>query len=459
MQRAAIISFLILLNISSLAQNHGRGALLDTAVFKNCPRAPVLMKRDIINLPSKISLQRYAPTPGDQGSLSTCSGWAVAYSARTMVAAIQNNWDHEEINKNVFSPSFIYNQIRTKPGCKGGTSVVQGLDILKTEGVLKMEQFSYNCNLKVKADLKKLALKYKIKEYRTIAYGKTKNKVILVKKSLSEKNPVIIAINCPDSFQSAGEVWNPDSSDYYGNFGGHALVVIGYDDVKYGGAFQVINSWGVDWGNNGFTWIRYNDFIHFCVWAGEEIPDPSEKVKQHLLSGSLLFSLSSGNNLALSYDGNIFHTRKAYPSGTRFNLIFSNHEPAYVYAVGSDQSYKCKVLFPFNSKINPYLPYKENDIALPGNGYNFQLDNNPGKTYFCFLYSPLKLNIESIAANLENSKGDFYERIHNVLSGKLIAGKDININLHKNGAISFKTDYHKNRIMYLLVEINHSENK
>ncbi len=38
------------------------------------------------------------------------------------------------------------------------------------------------------------------------------------------------------------------------------MCVIGFDDNKGGGAFEVMNSWGEDWGNNGFFWITYDDF-------------------------------------------------------------------------------------------------------------------------------------------------------------------------------------------------------
>jgi len=43
------------------------------------------------------------------------------------------------------------------------------------------------------------------------------------------------------------------------NIGGHAMCIVGYDDTKFGGAFEIVNSWGDDWGNNGFLWIKYND--------------------------------------------------------------------------------------------------------------------------------------------------------------------------------------------------------
>ena len=39
----------------------------------------------------------------------------------------------------------------------------------------------------------------------------------------------------------------------------HAMVIVGYDDNKFGGAFQIANSWGSGWGQNGLFWIRYQD--------------------------------------------------------------------------------------------------------------------------------------------------------------------------------------------------------
>lgn len=42
--------------------------------------------------------------------------------------------------------------------------------------------------------------------------------------------------------------------------GTHALCIIGYDDNRFGGAFEIVNSWSSDWGNSGYLWIRYRDF-------------------------------------------------------------------------------------------------------------------------------------------------------------------------------------------------------
>jgi C1A family cysteine protease len=38
--------------------------------------------------------------------------------------------------------------------------------------------------------------------------------------------------------------------------GGHAIVLVGYDDEKQ--AFEFLNSWNIDYGEQGFGWISYN---------------------------------------------------------------------------------------------------------------------------------------------------------------------------------------------------------
>jgi C1A family cysteine protease len=81
----------------------------------------------------------------------------------------------------------------------------------------------------------------------------TKNKEKYVRKSLAEGKPVVIAIDIPRSFFRAKEVWIPDSSDYQNWSRGHAVTLVGYDDEKYGGAFEIMNSWGLNWGKRFFV--------------------------------------------------------------------------------------------------------------------------------------------------------------------------------------------------------------
>ena len=45
------------------------------------------------------------------------------------------------------------------------------------------------------------------------------------------------------------------------------MCVIGYDDNLAGGAFEIMNSWGSNWGQNGVAWVKYSDFDYFVMEA------------------------------------------------------------------------------------------------------------------------------------------------------------------------------------------------
>ena len=48
----------------------------------------------------------------------------------------------------------------------------------------------------------------------------------------------------------------------------HAMLIIGYDDNKCEGAFQILNSSGEEWVDEGVIWVKYKDFFDnkYFVW-------------------------------------------------------------------------------------------------------------------------------------------------------------------------------------------------
>ena len=38
------------------------------------------------------------------------------------------------------------------------------------------------------------------------------------------------------------------------------MCIVGYDDYKYGGAFEILNSYSAQFGDEGYVWISYDDF-------------------------------------------------------------------------------------------------------------------------------------------------------------------------------------------------------
>jgi len=446
--------FLILaINVNVNSQQFGTGILLDAEYYENSPEAAPLTRNVYLNLPYEVSLKKYTPTPGNQGINSTCAGWASAYTGRTILSAISNNWNREISDNNVYSPSFVYNLIRKNKDCDGGVSLVDALEVLRNKGALKINQFGVDCKKEISAIDTKRAEANKILEYREIFDFRNKNKSLLVKKSISESKVVIVAMDCPLSFERVELVWNPDTSDFHYWGRGHALAVVGYSDIKYGGAFELMNSWGTNWGNSGFAWVKYSDFEYFFKYGFELIEKLNSTEGTAELSGDLFFKLDNGNMMNIKNNNNYFETENPYPSGTRFVLLLGNKQPAYVYAFGTDLSFKTFKLFPYTDRMSALLPYDNTQIILPDENTFIVLDSLEGTSYLCFLYSQYPVDMDKLMIGFENTSGSVAERLKFLLKGRSISKE--NINYITGESIRFRAKSKDGFIVLILVAIKH----
>jgi hypothetical protein len=69
--------------------------------------------------------------------------------------------------------------------------------------------------------------------------------------------PILTGLRIDEGFRNARRdfIWR---SRIGNSIGGHAVLVIGYDDRRR--AFKLINSWGRKWGDGGYGWINYRYF-------------------------------------------------------------------------------------------------------------------------------------------------------------------------------------------------------
>lgn len=411
------------------------------------------------SLPGTASLKKWAPTPQSQGSYGTCVGWSTAFCAFTITESKNNNWtDKAVIDANTFSPGFLYNQVKMSSdvGCTYGTSITDALDVLKTKGVPKFTDMNISCPSSIPLDVFNKAQNYKIKDYAKLfdVYDIESIKIQAVKKSLSESKPVVIGMKCPTSFNNAKGYWVP-TEDASGNYGGHAMCVIGYDDNKYGGAFEIQNSWGSWWGNDGYIWIKYDDFQKWVKYAYEMIDIPKKaNVNATDLAGAIKFVESNGNVMLAGYTGTHYKMKNAYRSGTKFRILISNNEPAFVYAFGTDATGKVFPLFPHDPSISPALNYKKNDVALPDEDHYIEMDNTIGTDYLCVLYSLDPLNIDKIHQDIESGNGSFIVRIKNALDNKLVENQFVKFN---QSTPSFSAKSQGKTVVAVLVETEHVE--
>lgn len=92
-----------------------------------------------------------------------------------------------------------------------------------------------------------------------------------IKNALCARGPLAtrLRVVSNDLFAYTGGVYiEAVASDSSG--GGHAVAIIGWDDTK--GAWLIKNSWGTDWGEDGFGWLAYgsNRIGRHTAWIKAE---------------------------------------------------------------------------------------------------------------------------------------------------------------------------------------------
>ncbi len=458
MKKTFLLLFTVFVSIQfSSAQDYGTGLNFNDKKYEAVPKKAPLTRSLYTNIPAAYSLKKYTPTPKSQGQHGTCVGWSTAYAGMTILESIhKNRTDKTSITANTFSPGFVYKQIKNSNDtyCQLGSSIADALNILKTKGVCKYDDMTeVNCPAFISPTIFSKAAKYKIKDYAKIfgMFDSKEFKINAVKKSISQKNPVIIGMNTPKSFYTAKGEWKPTETGSL-TYGGHAMCIIGYDDNKYGGAFEIINSWGTQWGNEGYIWISYENFHKFVKYAYEMIDFRTTADNNFTFSGSIKFIKADGTESPVTYSDGIYKLNNPYKSGTLFRLYISNSAPAYVYAFGYDAGKKTFTIFPYAKNISAALNYAKNDVAIPDEDHYIQTDNTTGKDYLCVLYSKNKLDIDDIKSQIENTYGSFKDRVYYVLKNQLISEKLIQFNQKK---ISFSVKNNKKNIVATIIETVH----
>lgn len=214
--------------------------------------------------------EHYFPTPGSQGNIGSCVGWSTGYALASFYFAAKNKWGKPVTNNLIMSPTFVYNHIRQcncGPNC--GSYIGDALNLLRDKGVVTWQTMPYNneqaCN-KPSENMYPIAAKNKISGWNRLINKLNFNEY---KEHLSNDVPIVIGASLGSQFGNYGykKTASPFTCTQLSS-GGHAMLVVGYDDEKR--AFKIMNSWGKDWGVNGFIWVDYDCFKLMMSSSGGE---------------------------------------------------------------------------------------------------------------------------------------------------------------------------------------------
>lgn len=456
----------------------------DESEFNRIAKSAQRANRDLENLPPAFSLKQYAPVPGNQGKHGTCVAWSTAYAARTISYCLQRRvTDQEQIKSSAFSPNYLYYYIKMNgdSNCVKGAKIEPALKVLTDKGNTLLKENIPDCigSMDIATDQK--AKDYIIKAYTSLTntFGRiTKNEVITIKKSISENKPVIFSVKCFKSLTKTGKdgIWNVEQNDEF--IGNHAICIVGYDDNKLDGAFEVMNSWGTEWGNQGFFWITYEQIKQYGSYALEmmdrEVYDikASRGLTPPQIKGSLDFVLTNdfGNEvgsmpvLRTAMDGlaqvvtdeskAVFSNYKLvenYQAGQRFKIKFTTNAPAFVYIFSIDDKQVVSTLFPYADNISAAINSTDATVYLPSETKNYKLNDDANRDRICILYSKSPLDFDLLKGKISGTPSGYFQAIRSLYNNRIIPVKKIDF---KNDQISFGSLAAEQELICFFVDLN-----
>ncbi len=415
-------------------------------------------------LPEAVSLLKYAPDRSNQGQQGSCVAWSCAYGSQTILKAAATGEDPNQIK---FSPSYLYNQIRLE-GCQG-SYIQRAMEAMQKNGGVPLSQYPYNdqdCEKEPSSSDVQAGRQNIIHGFTRITNGDNINEISVrgIKEHLAKNAPVAIGMMVGQSFMQdmmGKELWTPQGMDESQmGMGGHAMSVIGYDDRKFGGAFQIMNSWGPEWGKNGVAWVRYGDFNKYVreAYGIDPLPKRSDVANIPLECSIGLVNNNSGKNIPLRVTGtNMFQTTTPIKAGTRFKMSIENKTECYIYVFGMETNNSSFVLFPYlkqGETVSKHSPYCGiTGYRLFPKAQSMEADSLGNKDFIAIVVSKDELDYNALnQAISQSSRPDYLGKVNQALQSILISSSQFNNT--SDGRIYFKVDANSNKAVACVVAID-----
>lgn len=438
----------------------GQGLLFDDESYGQVPQLTIMDGLKEADLPRAVDLSAYCPSVRNQGDVFSCVGWAVGYGALTIKKALKYQWQEpHQIDEQAYSAMFIYNQIK-RGDCVQGARISDALHFLRTQGDCLAAHFDTdieNCERQPTDDLLAQIKLDTISDYLSLfaldadAALKT-NRVV---RALARQEPVIIGMAVRKNFyllQNA-KYWWPELGNT-APAGGHALVVVGYDLAS--ASFLLYNSWGTDWGDQGYIRIKFADFGRFCKYAfiiqlgqGASPTAQVTPLAEHpliTLSGSAQLSHLNGygsqseplfkhTDLVAQGDGVYTCAQGSWPVGQLFQLAAqANQQGLYLYAFSVDARQKAQVHWPRVAALatkftglneSALLLDPEVRVTIPGPDKALRLGTTGTDVlYLLFASRPIG-HLDFILAKMAHCDGNYRAQLTAILGRHLVPLPDI----------------------------------
>lgn len=239
------------------------GAIKDAPDTRDFPIRAVMRP---VQIPDAVDYEKRMTAIKDQGHRGACVSFAAA--------AVKEYQERKQHQRNItidFSEEWLYKQIR-QPG--GGAFCRDAFKVLTHTGVPKEKYMPYDT--KINDDSQETPFNpsktgiYNASFYKAEAYARL-DTIQDMCESLVINGPFMLGIDWH-------KCWFTPRDKFIDGYpvlinlecpivGGHALAVVGYDLTNK--VFKIRNSWGDDWGKNGYAYLAFEaaEKLGMDAWA------------------------------------------------------------------------------------------------------------------------------------------------------------------------------------------------
>jgi C1A family cysteine protease len=203
-------------------------------------------------LPAKVDLHAHCSPVYDQGNLGSCT-------ANALAGALDFERKRQDLAFLYPSRLFIYYNERVIEGTvsqDSGAQLRDGMKAVGSQGACAESLWTYNVDRFAE---KPTEACYAAGAQNTVLqYSRVTQDVTHFKTCLATGFPFVMGFTVYESFESdavaqTGKVPMPSQDEQV--LGGHAVLAVGYSDASQ--RFLMRNSWGTEWGINGYFTIPY----------------------------------------------------------------------------------------------------------------------------------------------------------------------------------------------------------
>jgi hypothetical protein len=228
------------------------------------------------------------------------------------------------------------------------------------------------------------------------------------------------------------DTWIPEIIDFSSD--GHAMSIVSYDDNKNGGSFELMNSWGNDWGKSGYCWVRYADLEKLIRRAYALTSMNGNNKKSEFYNFKLNIKLIGDNSRSFLFESepkdssrviyqdefylgpidnsnfNFIHPKEI----NKYQIALNSESDVYYYLLSKSSKSNINLDFPLNSLDNNFLGNQNSGIVLPKEARNyFNIENLESGLFedpqFLLLFSKTKIDMETVVKSYKNKK---YENLN-----------------------------------------------